>query len=810
MAAVSSVVDQHVSCVHCGQPVGNRGIEKKDKSFCCQGCLVIYELLHEHTDDPACPVPTLASASNAGAERFAFLDEPEIKSRLLQFRDAGLCTVTFHIPQMHCSSCIWVLEHLYKFDRGIVSSRVNFLKKELFVVFEEKSISLRRLVELLSAIGYEPQLSLEHLEKRQQDSTNRSLYLRLAVAGFAFGNIMLLTLPDYLAFESFARSALRPFFGWVSLLLALPVFLYSSFGYFASAWRGLRYRTLNIDVPISLGILVLFGRSVYEIAAGVGGGYLDSLAGLVFFLLIGKVFQQKTYHALTFDRDFRAYFPISVTRIREGQERTVALSELRPQDEILIRNEELIPADSVLLSEEAWIDYSFVTGESRWIKKQKGDLIFAGGRQRGTAIRLKVIKEVSQSYLTRLWNHEVFRPEKPGRLDNLTDRLARHFTLIILAIATAALLYWLPQDAGLALAAFTAVLIVACPCALALSAPFALGNALRLLARRRFYAKNTVTIEKMAQVDTLVFDKTGTLTQQGGAKLQFVPLNGARPRVEHWRAVKSVARQSTHPLSMAIYQNIKGKTAPVREFREVKGAGVEGVVEGKLVRIGSAGWVGLENETKPKPHAVPGGFGARTWVSLDGRILGCFTLQTRVRKGVTELLRRLQQHYELVLLTGDTEYERRTFERLFGNRVSLYFRQNPENKLDRIRMLQRQGKKVMMIGDGLNDAGALKQSDVGVALTEDTTSFSPACDAILHAEELPRLPQFLRYARESLKVVKVSFILSFLYNLVGLSFAVSGHLSPLIAAILMPVSSITVVAFATSATYLLAKRRLLV
>ncbi len=793
-------------CAHCGEAAGKHPVIAGGHAFCCDGCRIVFELLHEGPENLTCDLPDLSQKKidlDRASGKFAFLDLPDVQEQLLDFREGDTCTVTFFIPSIHCSSCIWVLEHLYKFREGISQSRVHFLRKELYVVFDRQKISLRELVSLLTALGYEPRLQLSDLEKPKSSVTDRSLYLKLGVAGFAFGNIMLLALPEYLAFESFLSSPFRSFFGYLSILLSLPVLLYSSTEYFSSALAGLRHRIINIDVPISIGILVLFFRSVFEIVTGAGPGYLDSFAGLLFFLLIGKVFQKKTYDALSFDRDFRSYFPISVLRIEKDGERPVALPELRVGDRIRIRNEELVPADASLLSPEAWIDYSFVTGESRLVKKQKGEILFAGGRIKGQAVELQVIKEVSQSYLTRMWNRNLFREQKKSRLAGLSDTVAKYFTAVVLVLAAGSFFYWLPQSHTMAWNAFTAVLIVACPCALALSIPFALGNALRILGKTGFFVKNTETLETMARVNALVFDKTGTLTEQGSAPVVFHPLHGGELTGEEKRWIRRLAGQSTHPLSQQICQTLGGPDSePLQSYREIPGKGIEGRVAGRRIRLGSATWI-LNGARPPGDESDEG---SRVFVAIDREVRGYFTIRPKYRPGLLEVVKPLQNRYWVAVLSGDQDFERPLLEKALGARVHMRFQQSPEAKLEFIQQLQKDNKTVMMLGDGLNDAGALRQSDVGVAVTENTAAFTPACDAILTAEKLPLLPRLLRYSHSSIRVVLISFAISFLYNLIGLSFAVSGQLSPVIAAILMPLSSITVVAFATLATQFTAKR----
>lgn len=789
-------------CYHCGLTCFSDDIAIEEKYFCCNGCKIVYELI---TENDLCQYynlnsnPGITQTKINPQARFGYLDDESIQRQLINFSDGHLCTVTFVIPNIHCSSCIWLLENLYKINPAITSSRVDFLKKELSLTYLEKDISLREVVELLSSIGYEPQINPEDTHADVEKVAIRSLYLKIGVAGFAFANIMLLSLPGYLSGGNLELQ-FKQFFGYLNILLALPVFFYSSLDFFRSALSGLRHKAVNIDLPISLGILTLFSRSVFEIIFSGGAGFMDSFVALVFLLLIGKLFQKKTYDRLSFERDYKSYFPISVTLKRHGKEESVPLSKLKKGNRIVVRNQELIPADAVLISGDGFIDYSFVTGESSPVSKQSGDLIYAGGRQIGSAVELEVVKKVSQSYLTRLWDNDAFKKKPKSQISSVTDIVAKYFTLIVISIATAACLYWLPQDVGLALNAFTAVLIIACPCALALSSPFALGNTLRIFGKMNFFLKNVGVIETLAKVDSIVFDKTGTLTKTNQSKVRFVQLNGkADFNSYEKRLIKSLVHHSTHPLSRRIDQSLPGKNfITVQNFQEEPGQGISGNVDGHQLRIGSSSFVlGDISANRAIDSTVT--------ISIDGEIVGGYQFQNIYREGLEPVIKDLGKKYDLALLSGDNEKEKNIFESSFRNPSALFFNQSPYDKLDFIREKQKNHRRVLMVGDGLNDAGALKQSDVGIAISDNLTAFSPACDAILDSQHFPHLADFIKFSKVSVKIIFISFVISFFYNLVGLSFAVQGTLSPLVSAILMPLSSISIVVFATGATRIAAR-----
>lgn len=791
------MVEKKTKCYHCGADCTDDTIHIGDKIFCCNGCKTVYEILNENEMCSYYNIEDMPGITPKGKfkGRFDFLSNEDITKGLLDFRDEGVSIITFYTPSMHCSSCIWLLENLSKLNLGIVSSQVNFPKKTVRVTFNDEKVSLQDVAELMSAIGYEPVINLNDIEKDKK-KVDRSIIYKVAVAGFAFGNIMLLALPEYFEVNEFWLDQFKPFFRWIMLLLSIPVLLYSASDYFISAYKGLKHKFINIDVPIVLGILVLFIRSSYEVVAHIGSGYFDSLTGLVFFLLLGKFFQDKTYKSLSFDRDYKSYFPVAVTRIRADKEENVQVSKLNPADRILIRNEELIPADCVLIKGEAMIDSSFVTGESKLVAKKVGDKIFAGGKQIGEAIELEVVKTVSQSYLTQLWNHDVFSKDGVKNFKSLTDSISKYFTFFILALAFISSAYWYYTDhIIIAVNVFTAVLIVACPCALALSAPFTMGNVLRILGRNRFYVKNAETLEEMATVNHVVFDKTGTITQNDKSKVSFV---GDELTELEKKNLKAILRQSNHPLSRTLYDSIFSLgTVETNSFEEIAGKGMKASVAEVEYLVGSASLVGYNSDEEVNQ--------TRVYIRIGESIKGYYLFENIYRSSLSKVFMAFR-NAKISILSGDNAGEQDNLKDITPDGTKLIFNQKPEGKLEYIKSLQDKGEKVMMVGDGLNDAGALMQSQVGVTVSENINSFSPACDAILDAEVFDDFPTFIKIANLSRKVVLWSFALSLMYNSVGLYFAVSGLLSPIVAAILMPISSISVVVFVTIATNVLAKK----
>jgi Cu+-exporting ATPase len=789
-------MDKH-TCFHCGLDATASKITFDDKVFCCNGCKTVYEIFS--ANDLTCyyDLQQAPGATPKDIEgKYNFLENTKIIEQLLEFNDGSTQIVTLYIPHVHCSSCIWILENLNKLNPAISASIVNFGKKTVRVTFNAEMLSLKNLVVLLSSIGYEPFISLDDYSVGKKH-IDRSLIYKLGVAGFAFGNVMFLSFPEYFQVGEFWLEQFKPFFRWLMFAFSLPVVFYSAQDYFVSAYKGLRSRLLNIDVPIALGIIVLFTRSTIEIIFDLGSGFFDSLTGLLFFLLLGKFFQQKTYAFLSFERDYKSYFPIGITKITsEGKEEAVQVYDIVKGDRLLIRNEELIPVDCILIKGRARIDYSFVTGESRTVSKQSGDKLFAGGKQLEGSIEVDVLKSVEQSYLTQLWSNDVFKKDKSLAFTNITNTISKNFTIGILLIAVVATTFWLVVDSSKAINVFTSVLIIACPCALALAAPFTFGNVLRILGNKKFYLKNASVIEQLAKIDTLIFDKTGTITAH---KETTVNYDGLQLSEDETSLLKSTLRGSNHPLSRSLYALLDAHDiVTLDDFEEHLGKGIQANYKNNTIKVGSAAFVGHATDAATLNTAVH--------ISANNQYKGKFTFYNAYRKGLSHLFNVLKKDYDLVILSGDNEGEKENLTKLLPTKTKLLFNQKPEDKLEYIKYHQSEGAHVLMIGDGLNDAGALAQSNVGIAISENVNVFSPACDAILDASKFNHLGDFINMSKWALKIIKWSFVLSFIYNSIGLYFAVTGQLSPVVAAILMPLSSISVVAFTTVATNIVGRK----
>lgn len=781
------------ACFHCGADLPTLKFQFEEKDFCCAGCKGVYKILSENNLCRYYAYNDTPGQRFQNESRLEYLDEQTIINQLIDYREGSSSIITFYVPAIHCSSCIWLLEHLYKINAAIFSSRIDFLKKQVTISFNHDEISLRELVETLAHIGYEPLISLQDVVKQNRDANDKSLVMKIALAGFLMGNVMLFSFPEYFGLSGLEKQ-FQDLFGWLNLAFAIPAAFYCGSDYFVSAITSLKHKHINLDTPLALIIAVLFFRTAFEVITQSGPGFADTLTGLVFLLLMGKWLRQRTYHHISFDRDYRSYFPMAVTLLIDGKEKPVAINEVKIGDRLWIRNAELVPADAILMKGDARMDMSFVTGESVPVHKVLGEIIYAGGRQVGEAIELEVIKPVSQSYLTGLWNNENYKANKSKETFN--DSVAKYFTLAVFIISSASAAYWtFSGDTHKAWSAFTAVIIVACPCVLALSTPFTLSAILSVFDKKGFYIKNTDAVEELAKCDTIIFDKTGTLTKSDSAEITFKGSLSYNDKI----IVSSLVRNSTHPMSRQILQQLNpDRFYVVHDFLEIPGKGLSGTINGLKVYAGNLSLLPkLINQVDERGvHIV-----------IDSQYLGFFDINHQWRPDLKKLISALIDTFKLHVLSGDINKDESYLKTIFTSETDIKFRQSPHDKLAAVLALQKNKAHVMMLGDGLNDAGALKQSNFGIALTDDINNFTPGCDAILKGTSLSLLPAFIQLSKDGLKVIKTSFVIAVAYNCIGIYFAVQGNLYPLVAAILMPISTITIICFTTITTGFFARKR---
>lgn len=776
-------IEQKKACFHCGELcAANEEVLFNDKVFCCNGCQRVYALLHQYNlDEYYCLNDMPGSQKKANSsEKFLFLDEESVAASLISFKNNELTKVVFYLPQIHCSSCLWLLENLKKMNNGVIFSQVNFTKKEVSIAFNHNDITLRQLADLLSNIGYEPYISMNSGNKTNVKS-DKSNILKLGLVGFCFLNIMLISFPEYLGLKQTDDAVLTKFFRYMNLFLALPVFFYGASDFFITAYKGLKQKYLNIDAPIALAVLITFVRSVYEVVSNTGSGYFDSMSGIVFFMLVGRILQSKTSKSIQFNRDYQSYFPIAVSVLKNGNKVATKIQEVKKDDVLFIHHHELIPVDGILSKGAATIDYSFVTGESVATPVKIGELVYAGGKVLATNIEIIASMPFSQSGFIKLWENNAFKETKSNKAV-VVDNLSKYFSIIVLLIASVAFVYWQFVDASLSWKVVSSILIIACPCVLLLSASYTNAFVLDLFSKHGMFVKNAEVLNKLTKINHIVFDKTGTITEPNHFDIVY---EGTKFNKIQNALVLSVMSQSIHPLSVAIANQFKNyKSIMVSNIKTIEGKGIEAWVNDTYIKIGSASFFGLEKTENISFSEV--------YIGIDNVVFGKYCIKNKLKANFENLIHSLD-NYNISLLSGDNDNSKNQMAEIFPKDSILLFNQSPQQKLDYIKNLQIKEKQVLMIGDGLNDAGALQQSDIGISIVENAFSFSPACDTLLNSNKLKLLNQFILASKASRKLILITFAYSILYNLLGIVFSVTANLEPMIAAIIMSASSLSII-----------------
>lgn len=763
------------NCFHCGDPIVHP-VKQDEKTFCCQGCLSVYNIISNAGLDKYYDGEEQAGLNTSKKSLYLdFLDAEEVEGKLLSYKDNERSVVKFILPSIHCASCVWLLERLSALNPGIISSEIDFLSKRITIHFNHNTISLRQVGELLMNIGYEPKLDLEQRKRKINH-----LIIRIGVAGFAFGNIMLLSFPEYLGETT--GGFWKGFFSLISVVLSIPLLTYCAYPFYRGVITAARSKRVSVDILIVLGIAALFFRSSYDIFILEGSGYLDSLGGLIFFLLMGKWFQAKVFSELSFEKSNSSYLPLAVLKQADKDFEVTPLNKVVKGDVIRLRNGEVVPFKSIIKSSDGVVENSFITGEELPISVKSGDIVYCGAQVRGEFIDL-VVLDTKEDDLSDLWREQQRSSDESAHW--LQNKVIPIFTYTIILIAITTFTYWwINSGVEKAFLAATSVLIIACPCAVALSGPTVFGITLRRFSKKGLFLKGAEVIKKLEGIKSIVFDKTGTITGKG-MELSWV---GEALTARQKAIISAIIENSSHPFASKIRNAL---AVPLNDdvvlgfFNEDLGLGVTAVAEGVEYKIGSADFVDCS-----------AGSETSVYFKIDNEIVGHYEIRLSLRADIDKVFQNIRSNsIGTYILSGDPHLNVSSYSHLTA-KDHIIKGASPTDKRKFIE-LQNQKDSVLMIGDGINDSLAFDAADVGIAVVEETGAFFPSCDGILKAEHFKELPFFIAGAKYSKQVLVACFTFSFLYNAVGLYFAVTNQLTPLFAAILMPLSSATIVVLAS-------------
>ncbi|MDW4551351.1 heavy metal translocating P-type ATPase [Defluviimonas sp. D31] len=710
----------------------------------------------------ACPACVAAPAAERIAEARAA-------------KDAGL---VLSLPTAHCAVCISDVERTLSALPGVRSARVNLTLKRVSVAAAPE-VTAEDLIGALKGIGYPAhELDPGLLSVTETDKAGRDLLMRLGVAGFAMMNIMLLSV----AIWSGAEAATRDLFHWISAAIALPTLAFSGQPFFASAWASLKARRLGMDVPISLALILASSISLYETFAGGHHAYFDAAVSLCFFLLAGRYLDYRSRAAArSAAEELTALEVPRATRLTDGAETVVPIAELAVGDLVRVRPGGRMPVDGVVVAGTSEIDRSLLTGETLPVWAGEGSAVSAGEVNLTGPLTLRVTAAGRDTSLHRMADLVAVAESAKTRYTSLADRMARAYSPVVhlMALASFSTWFYLTGDLRLAVNVAAAVLIITCPCALALAVPAVVTSASGKLFRKGFLIKDGTALERLAEVDTVVFDKTGTLTMGAPEPVDLAAHSRADLEI-----AAALAGASAHPLSRALSAALAEAEivpAKVADIREVPGYGVEGRQGGRTVRLGRAEWVG----------SAPAD-GTATYLAAGEGPARAFGFTDRPRPGAGEAVAALTAAGKrVILLSGDTEAPVARLAADLGI-ADWQAGQRPEDKAARIAALTGEGARVVMVGDGLNDTAALASAHVSISPASALDAARVASDIVLLGQDLAPLADAIRIATQARIRIKQNFALSLAYNLVAVPVALVGLATPLIAALAMSTSSVTV------------------
>lgn len=790
-------------CDHCGNPIQLVRIESKFESdtkvFCCEGCETVYSIIHSLGGSYYYQLKGNTKLSPVEMEE----NDTEIENELVYqkfVRVSGeFSEVSVQITNIHCSACVWINEKVLNEEEGILSAQINFASGRARIRFDQSKIKISKILSLIRAIGYKPVLfspTEGNLEKSKQLKT---LLLRIGVAGFCFGNIMILSVALYSGYFTGIDLNLKRMFHYASWVFATPAYLYSGFPFLSGFLTSIRRRTLSMDFLLFLGISMAYFYSVYVTLTDRGEVYFDSVAMIYFFILIGKYFEEK---ARVFASDklesILCKLPETSVRISENGDTTIPSTEIKLGDHIKVAPGKRIPVDAILLSDVTYVDESFLTGESVPIRKQKGDSILAGSLSIDNPALILANSDYHASTLSSLKLRLEEALHLKPKIQIVTERIASYFISVVFLLAFVCFGVWMLVTAGdleQSLVTTISVLIVACPCALGISVPTALVTNHILNAEKGVLLKNPSVVETLAKANSIFLDKTGTLTE-GKFLVRLVTV-----AEEFLPFVYRIEKEINHPLAKSLvkylspFRSVKetANEMELLELQNVPGQGVKGKIQwfnnAHSVLIGNATLFKNENITT---DSFPEMEGSLIQVAINGKFVGTFLLADEVRPDAGSFVTLLKQMIpKISILSGDRFSAVKNIAHSLGIQ-QFYSDLSPEEKANIVQDSQNKGNVVIMVGDGINDSLSLASANVSISHTEAEDMSLEKSDIVLTSGNLNGIVHSLLSAKKTREVILQNIIISFCYNSIMLPLAMFGLMLPVICAVFMACSSLTV------------------
>ncbi|MEM9692370.1 MAG: heavy metal translocating P-type ATPase, partial [Myxococcota bacterium] len=812
-----SVVETSASaCVHCGLgvPVGRPAESDGTGPFCCDGCATVYRVLHDHGLTSYYQLREQVSGDKvrgaATAHDYREYEDPTFTERYVKGGPEE-ASIDFYLEGVHCAACLWLVERLPSLTAGVTEARLDFARSVATVRWDPRQVALSQVARSLDRLGYPPHPTQATIVQEARKREDRKYLIRLAAAGACAGNIMLMAFALYSGAFHGMEERFYVFFRWGSMLLALPAVFWAGAPFFRGAWGALRARTAHMDIPIALGISVGFFSGLVNTIRGVGEIYFDSVATLIFLLLLGRGVQKRQQRWAADAAELRhALTPLHARRVdgdsREERVVDIPVMAIATHDLLEVWPGEVFPADGTLASEFAQVDASVLTGESRPVSVEEGERVSAGTVNLSGQVRMRADATGVETRVGQLMAAVDEAARRKAPIVGLADRISGYFVVTVISLAIAVFGFWMWVEPGQAVDRTVALLIVSCPCALGLATPLAIAAALGKAARRGLLIKGGDVFERLAKPCRFVFDKTGTLTEGGFRIIDW-----------HWRDsiskgatathrafVASLEAHSKHPVGRALAD---AEPAFHLEVDHALGAGVEialatplgagdATVAAGRWRVGSPAFAGDEADawSERLRRATSARGLTPVMVSREGQVVAVIALGDQLRDDAAASVARLKSWgHETAILSGDDPDAVASVAKTLGV-DSARGGASPEEKLAAVSASTSGGRPVVMVGDGVNDAAALSAASVGVAVHGGAEASLAAADVFITEAGVAPVLDLVAGARRVLRVVRTNLAFSLVYNVVTVSLAAAGVIGPLGAAALMPLSSLTVVA----------------
>lgn len=761
--------------------------------MCCAGCEAVanaivdnhLEGFYDHrTANPATAEELLPES----LRELTLYDNDELQKTFVQNLAGDRREAALILEGITCAACVWLNERHVQALPGVISFQVNYSNHRAQLAWDNSQLNLSDVLKAISEIGYHAHPFDPGRQEALHKQERRQAIRRIGVAAVGMMQVMMMAVAMYLGADEGMSDSIRNLLRWASLVVATPVVLYSAQAFFRSAWRDLKFRQLGMDVPVSLAIGAAFLASIWATVRGVGEVYFDSVTMFTFFLLLGRFLELSARHKAgeIADELVRLVPATAHKKTADGIE-PVPVTELTVGDEIVVKGGELIPADGVIVEGKTSVDESLLTGESLPLSKQLGDYLIGGSINRASPVTLKLEKLGQDTVLAGISRLlERAQAEKP-EIAQLANRVAGWFVAVLLLVAVCVFSFWYWREPANALWITLSVLVVTCPCALSLATPVAITATVGVLTKMGVLTTRGHALETLSSVTDMVFDKTGTLTR-GKLFVTEIKILGKVSQMQVHALAAGLESYSEHPIAVAISAGVK-KSADVEVIESLPGMGILGRHEGQLLRLGNLSYVRQWHADFDDVTTTD----TCIYLATQDSMLARFELGDEIRSEAKEVVMALKQlGIKLHILSGDNEA---AVAKVAGqlNIKTAFAKQLPDDKLAYVKNLQQQGRVVAMVGDGVNDAPVLAGADVSIAMGGGAQLAQASADMVLLSENLNRLPQSIKRAKATLKIVRQNFIWAIGYNLLALPLAAAGYIAPWMAAIGMSFSSLFVV-----------------